>query len=92
MKAKKLLAAAILALLGLMGATLEAALVHTDDGCAVETHCNACLLRLRTPGVVTATFSVPTVGYVVEAFVADAPQTPGDAVPQTLSSRGPPLS
>ena len=92
MKAKKLLAAAILALLGLVGATLEAALVHTDDGCAVETHCNACLLRLRTPGVVTTTFAVPSVGYVVEPFVADAPQALGDAAPQTLSSRGPPLS
>ena len=92
MKAKRLLAAALLALLGLLGATLEAALVHTDDGCAVETHCNACLLRLRTPGVVTATFAIPSVGFVVEPFVADAPRAPGDPVPQTLSSRGPPRS
>jgi hypothetical protein len=92
MKAKRLLAATILALLGVMGATLEAALVHTDDGCAVETHCNACLLRLRTPGVVTTTFAAPSVGYVVEAFVTDEPQALGDAVPQTLPSRGPPRS
>jgi hypothetical protein len=32
------------------------------------------------------------VGYVVEPFLADAPQALGDAAPQTLSSRGPPLS
>ena len=50
MAPKKLLAAAVLALLGLTGAMLEASFVHTDDGCVVETHCNACLLRLRTPG------------------------------------------
>ncbi|HEY8233756.1 MAG TPA: hypothetical protein VIJ10_13925 [Vicinamibacteria bacterium] len=90
MKPKRLLAAAVLALLGLMGATLEAALVHTDDGCAVETHCNACLLRLRTPGVVTTTFSVPGLGCLVEAFVAEAPHALRDAAPQTLASRGPP--
>jgi len=32
--------------LGLIGATLEASFVHSDDGCTIETHCKACLLAL----------------------------------------------
>lgn len=92
MRARKLLAAVVLAWLGLTGVMLEASFVHTDDGCTVETHCNACLLRLRTTGVVTVTFSLPEAGVAVDQ-VAPAP-TPSreDAAPRRVTSRGPPLA
>ena len=91
MAPRKLLAAAVLALLGLTGAMLEASFVHTDDGCVVETHCNACLLRLRTPGVVTVTFSLPRAVGVVDRVVPAPPPSWRDAAPKSVSSRGPPL-
>ena len=90
MSPKKLLPAAALVLLGLTGAMLEASLVHTDDGCVVETHCNACLLQLRTPVVVTVTFSLPRAAVVVDRVVPASPPSWKTAAPKTLSSRGPP--
>lgn len=92
MASRKLLAAAVLALLGLTGAMLEASFVHTDDGCVVETHCNACLLRLRTPGVVTVTFYLPRVVVLVDRVVPAPAPSLLDAAPKNLSSRGPPLA
>ena len=92
MSPRRLLPAAVLALLGLTGATLEASLVHTDDGCVVETHCNACLLQLRTPGLVTVTFSLPRAAVVVASVVPAPPPSWEDALPKTVSSRGPPLA
>jgi hypothetical protein len=92
MRLRKLLAAIVLAWLGLTGVMAEASFVHSDDGCAIETHCNACLLRLRTTGVVTVTFSLPPVFLVVdEAAPAPAPSRE-EAAPRTLPSRGPPLA
>jgi hypothetical protein len=88
----KLLPAAVLALLGLTGAMLEASFVHTDDGCVVETHCNACLLQLRTPGLVTVTFSLPRAAVVVDRVVPASPPSWKNAAPKTVSSRGPPLA
>ena len=88
----KLLAAAVLALLGLTGAMLEASFVHTDYGCVIETHCNACLLRLRTPGVVTVTFSLPRAAAVVDRVAPAPPPSWEDAAPKSVSSRGPPLA
>jgi len=90
MASRKLLASAVLALLGLTGAMLEASFVHTDDGCVVETHCNACLLRLRTPGVVTVTFSLPRSVVVTDGLVPLPPLRWQDAAPKSVSSRGPP--
>ena len=89
---KKLLAAAVLALVGLTGAMLEASFVHTDDGCVVETHCNACLLRLRTPGVVTVAVSLPRADVLVDAAVPAPTLAREDAAPRGVSSRGPPRS
>ena len=92
MARKKFLAAAVLALVGLTGAMLEASFVHTDDGCVVETHCNACLLQLRTPGLVTVAFSLPR-AFVVVDRVAPAPMPAWqDAAAKTIASRGPPLA
>jgi len=92
MRLRKLLAALVLAWLGLTGVMAEASFVHSDDGCALETHCNACLLRLRTTGVVTVTFSLPQV-FLVEGEVAPV-QAPSreQAAPKSVPSRGPPLA
>jgi hypothetical protein len=92
MAPKKLLAAVVLALAGLTGAMLEASLVHTDDGCAVETHCNACLLGLRNPGVVTLAFSLPRAVVVVDRVVPAPLPSWQDAAPKGIASRGPPLA
>ena len=86
------LVVAVLLLLGLAAATIEESFVHQDDGCAVETHCNACLLLLGTPGVVTVAFSLPRLVAVVDR-VAPAPAPPHeDVVSPGISSRGPPTA
>jgi hypothetical protein len=90
MARRQLLAAACVALLGLTGAMLEASFVHTDDGCVVETHCKTCLLQLRTPVVVTATFSLPMLVVAVESVAPAPPPACPDAAPKDVSSRGPP--
>lgn len=90
MARRKLLTATLVALLGLVGAMLETSLVHTDDGCAFETHCNACLLGLRTPGVVTVTFSLPRVVVVIDRVASALPASREDAAPRSIPSRGPP--
>ena len=89
MRLRRLAAAAFL-LLGVAVATMEASLVHTDDGCVVETHCNACLLRLGTTGVVATTFSLPPVAATGAPVVASLPPGYEDATPRRVSSRGPP--
>jgi hypothetical protein len=86
------LVVAVLLLLGLTAATVEESFVHSDDGCVVETHCNACLLLLGTPGVVTAAFSLPRVVVAVDR-VAPAPALAHeDASSPGISSRGPPAA
>jgi hypothetical protein len=86
----KRLAAVAFVLLGVAVATMEETLVHTDDGCVVETHCNACLLRLGTTGVVAATFSLPPAAAAGTALVPTLPPGHEDAAPRRVSSRGPP--
>jgi hypothetical protein len=71
---------------------LEESFLHTDDGCVIETHCNACLLQLRTPGVVTVPFSLPRVVVSIDTVIPAAPPARQDAAPKSLSSRGPPLA
>jgi hypothetical protein len=89
MRLKKLAAVAFV-LLGVAFATVEDTFVHTDDGCAVETHCNACLLRLGTTGVVAARFSLMPVAAEGTPVVAARPAWHEDAAPRRVSSRGPP--
>jgi hypothetical protein len=91
MQTRRLVVAALL-LLGLAVAALEESLVHTDDGCVVETHCNACLLRLGSPGLVTVAFSLPRVVVVVDRVAPALPPSHRDAVPRDVSSRGPPAA
>ena len=91
MRLKKLAAVAFV-LLGVAFATVEETLVHTDDGCAVETHCNACLLRLATPGVVPVTFALPRAVPAVDRVAPAPPPHHEDAAPRDVPSRGPPLA
>lgn len=89
---KNRLAVAALVLLGLALATFEQALIHTDDGCVLETHCNACLLQLGTPGVLTPAFSLPPVVARVESVASAPAPAHEDATPRSLASRGPPCA
>ena len=84
------LVVAALVLLGLAAAVLEEALIHTDDGCLLETHCNACLLQLATHGVTTEPFSVPKRVAPLERVAAVVPPALPEAAPRRVSSRGPP--
>ena len=84
------LALAALILLGLTAAVLEQSLVHTDDGCLLETHCNSCLLQLATHGITTQPFSVPLGVAPVERLAAVLPPALPEEPPRHLSSRGPP--
>ena len=63
---------------------------HTDDGCAVETHCSACLLRMGTPGVVPAAFVPPRAVAAADRITPAPLPTHEDATPRDLPSRGPP--
>ncbi len=83
---------AALVVLGLAVLILEDSLVHSDDGCVVETHCNACLLRLATPGIVTAAFSLPRIAVATDS-VRQAPVCAHEsAAPRDVPSRGPPAA
>jgi len=83
---------AALLLLGLAAVVVEDSLVHTDDGCLVETHCNACLLRLGTPGVVTVAFALPRVAIATERVAPALASSHEDAAPRDVPSRGPPVA
>jgi hypothetical protein len=89
MQHKRLVVAALV-LLGVAFAVFEESLVHSDDGCVLETHCNACLLQLGTPGVVTEAFALPRVVAVVDLVVPALPPSLEAAAPRSVSSRGPP--
>lgn len=88
---RKLVVAALV-LVGVAVAILEESLVHTDDGCVVETHCNACLLQLGTAGVVTEAFSLPRVVAAVDRVAPALPPSLEEAAPPSVSSRGPPAA
>ena len=90
MRARRLLTAAVLAWLGLTAVMVEASFVHSDDGCALETHCKVCLLQLRTTGVVTVIFSLPEVLIAVDEVAPAKVAAPEEAAPRSVPSRGPP--
>jgi len=89
MQTKRLVVAALL-LLGLAAGAIQESFVHTDDGCPVETHCNACLLRLGTPGVVTQAFSLPRLVAVLDCVTPARPPSRDEAAIRGVPSRGPP--
>jgi hypothetical protein len=88
----KRLVVAALVLLGLVAAVLEVSLVHSDDGCILETHCNACLLQLGTHGVTTETFSLPRAVATVERVPVLPPPALPEEAPRHVASRGPPAA
>ncbi|HEX9189230.1 MAG TPA: hypothetical protein VGB87_19280 [Vicinamibacteria bacterium] len=88
---RRLVVAALL-LAGVAVVTVEGSLVHTDDGCVLETHCNACLLRLATAGVVPVAFVLPRAIPVVDRVAPVPVPSHEDATPRDLPSRGPPLA
>lgn len=60
--------------------------------CLLETHCNACLLQLGTPGVVTEPFSLPQVLAAVGRVASLPPPSFEDETSRAASSRGPPAA
>jgi hypothetical protein len=91
MRARKLFVAALL-LLGLAVVTIEQSYFHSDDGCVLETHCQACLLQLCTTGVVDVAFSLPHVLVALEIVAPPIVQEHEDATPRAVAARGPPLA
>lgn len=85
------LALAVLLMLGMAVATIEESFIHDDDGCVMETHCNACLLQLGSAGVLTATFSLSPATVALDEVVSPATPSREQALPTGLPSRGPPL-
>jgi hypothetical protein len=84
---------ASLVLWGLGFADIEESFIHTDDGCAVETHCNACLLRLGTASVgATICFTLPPIPSRPEPATPAVVASHDDAAPPRIASRGPPLA
>lgn len=81
-----------------VGVTLLAALVggfvgdfiHTDDGCAFETHCLACQRILGSVAVVTPDLAVPPPLQPLESAPAPPPFAPPAAVVRARAPRGPP--
>ena len=83
---------AVLVSLAVVFASVEQTLVHTDDGCAIETHCNACLLQLGTPAEVAVAFTPPRVVPLAEQVVSARVVTREQAVPRRVLPRGPPAA
>jgi hypothetical protein len=76
--------------LGLGAAVVGAGFVHTDDGCAFETHCQSCLW---TAGSIVVVAPAITLGLALEA-IADVPPQPtartSEPSSRSETSRGPP--
>jgi hypothetical protein len=89
---RKTAALALVVLLGIAFAILEETFIHTDDGCVLETHCNACLLLHGTPGVPAAAFSLVRVVVVVDHVAPTQPTSYQETVARKVSSRGPPAA
>jgi hypothetical protein len=90
MRPRRLAAVAFVLLGGVAFATLEETLVHTDDGCVVETHCNACLLQMGTAGVVAPAFSLPPAAVGGLSAPPALPPRHEDDAPRHVCLRGPP--
>lgn len=89
MPSKRLLVAALL-LASFALVTCEDTFLHSHDGCIVETHCNACLLRIATAGVLPLGVALPDTGLAVERVAFENVTAPEPPDPQTPASRGPP--
>jgi len=83
-------AVALSALLAFGLAWAEDCFFHTDDGCAVETHCIACLWHHSAKPVapVIATLEPPV--RLAEAVAVPVTVRSVETVPGAVASRGPP--
>lgn len=83
--------AALFALLALLSSTLVGGFVHTDDGCAVERHCHACIFALHHADGATVPKVALPVSHPTELAI---PPTPGrlSGEAQFHASRGPPAA
>lgn len=79
-----------LVLFGLAAAVIGEPLLHSHDGCVLETHCSACLLQLGTRGAVTEPFSLTRVVAAVARLAPALPPALEGEAPRSASSRGPP--
>jgi hypothetical protein len=80
---------ALLALVALLSSLFVGVFVHTDDGCAVESHCQACLFALHHADRPVAPNVAPPVSRVTELSL---PLSPGSISGEARihASRGPP--
>ena len=66
--------------------------VHTDDGCATETHCLTCRSVLaRTADVALVPSLAPVVAMAPTVAAPDRP-APDPATPRHIEPRGPPAA
>jgi hypothetical protein len=89
MPSKRLLVAALL-LASFALVACEDTFLHSDDGCALETHCSACLLRIATTGVLPLAFSLPDATLAVERPPVEKATASEPPDPRSSASRGPP--
>jgi hypothetical protein len=88
----RLLVAGALVLGSLALALAEDAFFHTDDGCAVEVHCIACLWHHGAIVVAPAAATVAVAPAPVGAVVLPPTHISVGATPRIALSRGPPLA
>jgi hypothetical protein len=87
---RALIAIALLAIACLAGALVDESFIHTDDGCAFETHCVACLLSATSVVVASAAVSVPIVLERVGFLSVTPAFSVHEADVHSEVSRGPP--
>jgi hypothetical protein len=89
---RSLVSVAFLALVCVSAALLEESFVHTDDGCAVEIHCEACRLVAGTAAVISPPIVLPAVVHTTVPVVAAVCSKPRQAARRDSPSRAPPLA
>ena len=87
---RRLVWVAFLALLCVSAALLEESFVHTDDGCAVEIHCEACRLLAGTTAVIGPPLVLPAVVPTNVPLVAAVRSKPRQVARCDSPSRAPP--
>jgi hypothetical protein len=67
-------------------------LVHTDDGCATETHCVTCRSVLARTADVSLVPAIAPFVAIAHAVVAPQLPAPEPATPRYVAPRGPPFA
>lgn len=81
---------ALVAVAGLGLMALDGYLPHTDDGCAVETHCVVCSGHIGTAAVVAAQPTLPQPFALGGRVPAEACSRPAEFTAPVSAARGPP--